>query len=1646
MPNNFTKETFETVYKDDYKDSDNYYRILFNSGKALQARELTQSQTIIQNEIARFGNNIFKEGAAVRTGNPTVQTFEYIKLDTSTYGLDGYDYSGVTFTVNLGGADPLVFQVVEMIAAENGDPATFVVKYTNTTSSTDNTTTPRVADGATFIGTHPLGGSVTLQAAPSLATGRGSKINEVEGDFFVQGHFVYAPQQSAFLSKYDDKPTADFGFRVIQDIVNVNDTDALFDNQGAFPNRAAPGADRYRIRLVLTTRDQIAEGENFVYIGRIVNGVINDQVEAVDDYNKLNDLLALRTKEESGDYVVKEFKAIFSDGDNDTLDLEVTPGTAYVDGYRLDFPNTPLSIDKPRLTTEINNNGITVNYGNYILIDPSTSSGILSVIDGFKGVALRGASGESNVGTCNIRGIEKVGNEWRLYVFDIEMNPPYNFRDVTFLYVPAGVDGGVIYPIDSNNSGTPGPITLFGSTDNNMLFELPNTRPESITDYNFTVQKVIKQAPTAGQIVIAGDAEHAGDWIIVQSTENADGSIAGGTDAISKFDELVQGVDYTLTYNGTNWVYAGLNDDFKYIIVHYVRLSNPTRRSKTLASGSVSLSTDVNVDSIELEKVDVIELVSVMDVTDVDPANHTDISNLFVFDGGQRDNFYDRANLTVKDGLSIPLYDGIPTEIEVTFTYFTHSSGDFFDVNSYDDIEYKDIPSHTLASGKTVSLRNVVDFRPSKLTEYAINPASINLLPKNKSIISADVNYYMPRIDVLIANTVNSKGGIGSGELQIVQGEASLDPREPNIPTGSLALYTFSLNPFTLDENDLVKTQISHKRYTMKDIAALDDRVNELYELTTLSLLETNTNALTVVDANGLARTKAGFIADGFTSFNFSDVTNPDYRASIDPVNRLRPSFREHFVQLRMDDNNPANIAAHNGDLVTLPFSDVKFVSQTLATSTLNVNPFEVITSTGHSMLSPSSDEWVETTRLPDLLTTATRRTVTFSDNWLTSRARIFNRTTTTFIQENLGDRVLDVEIIPFMRSRRIYFKVDGLRPNSKMFPFFGNRSVSEWTRQETEFVQFSNQTQVIGNEYSNATSTPFGQTSLTTDEKGQLIGSFFLPCTPSISFRTGVQEFKLLDISTNDDANAISTARAIYTSTGTIETIQRTIRTTREINTHWWRDPLAQTFIVNPLENPNGIFLSKVRVFMESKDDVIPLQVQIRSVENGQPTNVIVPGSVKFTNPADINITPLSTNPQLSDVVGTDIVFDEPVFLTPGEEYAIVLLAESVKYNSYVSETYQFLIGSTDSRVNKQPHLGSLFMSQNGSTWTADQTKDLMFELFRADFQSSGMVQLENATLPKTILVENPLRTLQGSTTVFVSHVGHGFSKNDTVTITGVTGDVAGLGANAINTQHTIDNVSFLGYNIIVDAGVDIVANSSTETGGSNVLATYQVMMDEYLPMVQTLTPQSTVITSTVDRVNGESYGLSRNTSTSNVGNPLPTALTLLNDVNTNVTPTLVQSSDNNTSPTMKFNITMTTNDSKVSPVIDLQRAGVLALENVIDNNDAAQHITTPVILDESSIAVKVLFSANRPSAADFEVYVRTATEAGNINTASWLPIDIDAIVSSDDTVAAIREYEYTTEDLDPFVAFQVKIVMKSSNSSRSPIITDLRSLALAS
>ena len=1679
----FTNKTFKEKYRDFYKAEDGYYRVLFNSGKALQARELNESQTIIQEEIARFGRNIFKEGALVNPGGATVDNkIEYIRLDASSIAVDA-TWVGTTLSTSIDVSNAvtqgLELEVLEFVAASATDPATLYVKYTNTSIITDTPTAPRVTSQVTLYRKDNV--ALTALVAddstdPISASGRATKAYFAPGDFFAAGHFVYMEGGSSFISKYSSLPTADIGFRIVQNIITTDEDQELFDNQGEYPDVSAPGADRYQIKLVPTTRDQVLVDQNFVFVARVVDGVITREVSTFDSYNRINDLLAQRTKEESGNYVVEKFKSIFEEKDATNLNLDVTEGIAYVDGYRLEIGTTDITVPKARDTVAKANESVPATFGNYVYIkhdetDAADNSEGFGRLGTFGAQVLKDING-TVIGKCNVRGVQSDSVGLRLYIFNIRLlNASFSLCHTMTQDVPSG-PYAVIQLVDA---------VIHEASDNNLLFNLPRSAPEKAPiTANYTAQRYLQTtADSNGEISITG-VETAG-WVIsetngpIVSDASGQASLAG--------------------------VYSGLTAGGSYDVAYYVELTNqPARTKKRTVKTQIQTLPNtswrsrpvvtLDVDGISLDSVKFRSDAGAVDgdgnSIETAWADAEDITYQFTFDGGQRDNFYDKIQANVKSGYElktnteIPPLTGTGCEIQVTYTHYTHTNttggGTFFSVDSYVDDAYEDIPNYTTATGTVVSLRDVLDFRPARATGTYLNEFTVDAeLPQNASTITINaISYYLPRIDVLVANATDSRGDIGFGQLQVIQGEANDVPRAPEIPTGSMALYNYYLKPYTFGTADVTSTFIHNKRFTMKDIGKLEQRVEDLFELTTLSLLENSTNSLTVLDANGNTRTKAGFIADNFSSFAFSDINNVDYRASIDPQGLLKPSFRENSVRLKYSADN-VNAVVKHGDVVTLPYTDVNIVSQKLATGILNVNPFAVLTQTGHMELSPSSDEWVETRSLPAIMQTTVRRFEDFdtrptmqgttrnvfsnSGLFTTIPRDISFRATTRSVQDFIGEQVADIEIIPFMRSRKINFVVKGLRPNTKMFAYFGGKEVFDWVRQESTEARFSDTAQEFGSEYANEPAYPTalgGKSPLESDSNGTIIGSFFLPNTPTINFRTGTQEFKLLDVNVNDESEATCSSRAVYSSIGTIETVQRTIRTTRILNGRAGRqDPLAQTFFIDQIENPNGMFITKARIFLESKDSNIPLQVQIRPVENGIPTTRILPGAVKFIEPALINVTAFDTSTTMADVAAnhTEVIFDEPIYLTSGEEYAIILLAESVEYNAYIAETYEFVVGSDEDKISRQPTLGSLFLSQNGFTWTPDQTKDLMFELDRAEFSASGDLVLDNATLPKVTLGSNPIETTAGSNSVVISHEGHGFSHGDYVTLSNVATAIGGQASTVYEGTFQISLVTWEGYTFNVGtAAADML--TSAIGGGDEVTATQQVVYNEFVPQVQTITPNGTnIIANLRNPSTFASYGTLRSSMPLvNYSIEGDATQVVLNDYNASTEQSVVASSDNAAgAETMKFNLSLSTSDSKVSPLIDLQRVAVLALENVIDNSDAAQHITTPVVIDDASLGLKVIFAANRPSGASFEVYVKSAvdedallaTDDDGLFTVDWDLVAIDKALPTDDDPSTYRDYEYTHE-MNQFTAFQVKIVMQSDNSSKSPVIRDLRAIAL--
>jgi len=274
---------------------------------------------------------------------------------------------------------------------------------------------------------------------------------------------------------------------------------------------------------------------------------------------------------------------------------------------------------------------------------------------------------------------------------------------------------------------------------------------------------------------------------------------------------------------------------------------------------------------------------------------------------------------------------------------------------------------------------------------------------------------------------------------------------------------------------------------------------------------------------------------------------------------------------------------------------------------------------------------------------------------------------------------------------------------------------------------------------------------ALVTDAAGNLVGVFNLPNQGEngLRFKTGERTFRVLDDPNKaDPVDATTSADATYRASGQKKVMQNTTITTRvpglirETVTQTrtvrsavtrvtkravssrvvgWYDPVAESFLVDATKHPNGVFITKLDLFFRSKDSDLPVSVQIRPTNNGYPDSaLIVPFGKVDIPPADVV---LPENPFDNESVlaaPTSVAFPSPVYLEPGE-YAMVLLSNSNNYETYISEMGKEILGSSN-RITEQPYAGSLFKSQNASTWTAEQTQDLMFRMYKANFDTSAV------------------------------------------------------------------------------------------------------------------------------------------------------------------------------------------------------------------------------------------------------------------------------------------------------------------------------------
>lgn len=365
--------------------------------------------------------------------------------------------------------------------------------------------------------------------------------------------------------------------------------------------------------------------------------------------------------------------------------------------------------------------------------------------------------------------------------------------------------------------------------------------------------------------------------------------------------------------------------------------------------------------------------------------SNPNITSSFVFDTGQKDTHYGLAYLYPVTGYTTASTPYLLVELDY-FTANTNSGVGFFTVESYpiDDantanttaIQTIEIPLYVNSNGNKLNLRDYVDFRTysnntanntgncdisntSQVTtaiSYAtVNPANTFILqipsgglnfPSYGYNFQSDYTFYLPRNDLIMITPDNV--------LKIKEGVSSISPQPPLYPDNAMVLSVVNVPAYpsiSTDQRDsllainklsttLVRdtssaistTLVTNRRYTMKDIGTLDNRITNLEYYMSLSLLEKKATDMTVTDANGLSRFKNGIFVDSFNDFTQSDVSNPEYSIAIDQKSATaRPRIVREIVNIEFDSNDSTN-AEQTGRLITLPYTEKSFLVQPYST------------------------------------------------------------------------------------------------------------------------------------------------------------------------------------------------------------------------------------------------------------------------------------------------------------------------------------------------------------------------------------------------------------------------------------------------------------------------------------------------------------------------------------------------------------------------------------------------------------------------------------------------------------------------------------------------------------------------------------------
>lgn len=566
-----------------------------------------------------------------------------------------------------------------------------------------------------------------------------------------------------------------------------------------------------------------------------------------------------------------------------------------------------------------------------------------------------------------------------------------------------------------------------------------------------------------------------------------------------------------------------------------------------------------------------------------------------------------------------------------------------------------------------------------RASAYAVNK------PVNGQPLLLDYNFMLYRKDLILMDSEGNIFRIKGQSDTFSSVSTPIDSNENNMILGSVLLSPMS------DTLSIVNNP--NRRLSMNELQQLAERLAHVEE--SIAMSDLDREAMEGEDATQLV----GIYTDGFIGVSKCDLTHKEFNCAVDLDNgELTLSAQEFLHPLSpavRTDLAPQSSFKSYGSLLTSDPVETQLISVPDATGVRRINQYAVFTGLPSITIEPRQNNWVDTENITvqgnNVTNTTTLRRWWYHGNsgasWLESEKNKYielgfadgGRTagwnsTITSTKTNSSESVLSTAI---KYMQQVPVSVTG-------------RAFDPYT----DYINVYFNGNKVACEPASDTYRGTAPDSLRADIDGVVKGTFTVPANTLCG---------TVEVQIYADSDPSKSASTTYTSTGTLNTVTKTVWNVTNI-VHP-TDPLAQTF-----QFSEDQFLSSVGLYFANKDNK-DVTIQLRGVDNGYPNQELYAETV-------LKASEILTSPK--GTTETKVLFRDPVFCEKDKQYAICILTESQVTSMFFSE-----LGGTDIRTNvqllKNPYIaGMMFSSSNAIAWTAHQDSNLKFNVYGNSYSAS--------------------------------------------------------------------------------------------------------------------------------------------------------------------------------------------------------------------------------------------------------------------------------------------------------------------------------------